>query len=125
MPIEGEEHCVFDLLDDVPFECENNNAEEEDGERRENEEDGGVISDRRDDQDSDNHDDKCPKPESDFDENNNCTLFKTTICLIMNLTVRRKPSGKEEITQDSQSIYSEDVHPKNVDLVSVPTYILT
>lgn len=48
MPIEGE-HCVFDLLDDVPFEWENNNAEEEDGERREYEEDGGVISDRRDD----------------------------------------------------------------------------
>lgn len=55
MPIEGE-HCVFDLFDDVPFECQNNSAEEEDGERREYEEDGGVISD----QDSDNHDDECP-----------------------------------------------------------------
>lgn len=55
MPIGGE-HCVFDLFDDVPFECQNNSAEEEDGERREYEEDGGVISD----QDSDNHDDECP-----------------------------------------------------------------
>lgn len=55
MSIEGE-HCVFDLFDDVPFECQNNSAEEEDGERREYEEDGGVISD----QDSDNHDDECP-----------------------------------------------------------------
>lgn len=60
MPIEGE-HCVFDLFDDVPFECQNNSAEEEDGERREYEEDGGVISDSRRDQDSDNHDDECPK----------------------------------------------------------------
>lgn len=43
----------------------------------------------------------------------------------MNLTVRREPSGKEEITRDSQIIYSEDVDPKDVDLVSVATYILT
>lgn len=33
MPIEGE-HCVFDLLYDVPFECKNNSADEEDVERR-------------------------------------------------------------------------------------------
>lgn len=71
MPIEGE-HCVFDLLDDVPFECQNNSAEEVDGERREYEEDGGVISDSRNDEDSDNHDDECPKKtESDSNEINN------------------------------------------------------
>lgn len=54
------ENTVFDLFDDVEFECQNNSAEEEDGERREYE-DGGVISDSRGDQDSDNHDDECPK----------------------------------------------------------------
>lgn len=84
-----------------------------------------MISDSRDDQDSDNHEDECPKPESDFDENNNCTLFKTTICLIMNRTVRREPSGTEEIIRDSQIIYSEDVDPKDVDYVSLATDILT
>lgn len=55
VPISGE-HRVFDLLDDVPFECQNNSADEADVERPEYEEDGGVISD----QDSDNHDDECP-----------------------------------------------------------------
>lgn len=50
--------------------------------------------------DSDEHDDECTdKPESDSDENNNCTVFKTTIFLIMNRTLRREPSGAEEITR--------------------------
>lgn len=65
------------------FECENNSVEE-DGEWWEYEEDGGVISDSCDDQDSDNYEDECLKLESDFDENNNCILFKIIICLIMN-----------------------------------------
>lgn len=122
MPIEGEEHCVFDLLDDFPFECKNNSADEEDSERREYEEDGGVISDSRSDEDGD---DEClNKPESDSDENNNCTVFKATICLIMNRTVRREQSGTEEITQESQISYSEDVDPKDVDFVGVATDIL-
>lgn len=91
MPIEGEVHCVFDLLDDVPFECKNNSADEEDSERRKYEEDGGMISDSRSDEDSD---DEClNKPESDSDENNNCAVFKAMICLIMNRTVRREQSG--------------------------------
>lgn len=120
------------FANDVPFECENNSADEEDGERweyeedderRKYEEDGDVIRDSRSDEDSD---DECLiKPDSDFDENNNCTVFKTTICLIMNRTVRREPSGTEEITRDSQIIYSEDVDPKDVDFVSVATHILT
>lgn len=123
MPIEGEEHCVFDLLDDVPFECANKNADTDEGERPRYEEDGVVISDSRSDEDSD---DECPnKPESDSDENNNWTVVKTTICLIMNQTVRREPSGAEEITRDSHTNYSEDVDPKDVQFVSVSTYILT
>lgn len=122
MPIEGEVHCVFDLPDDFPFECNNNSADEEDSERREYEEDGGMISDSRSDEDSD---DEClNKPESDSDENNNCTVFKAMICLIMNRTVRREQSGTEEITQESQISYSEDVDPKDVDFVAVATDIL-
>lgn len=82
-----------------------------------------MIRDSRSDEDSD---DECLiKPDIDFDENNNCTVFKTTICLIMNRTVRREPSGTEEITRDSQIICSEDVDPKDVDFVSVATHILT
>lgn len=119
MPIEEEYHCVIDLLDDVPFECENNSSEKENGERREYEEDGGMISDSRSDEDSD---DECPnKPESD----SNCTVFNTKICLSMNRTVRREPSGTEEITRDCQIIYLEDVDPKDVDFVSVATDILS
>lgn len=97
-------------------------ADEEDSERREYEEDGGMISDSRSDEDGD---DEClNKPESDSDENNNCTVFKATICLIMNRTVRREQSGTEEITQESQISYSEDVDPKDVDFVGVATDIL-
>lgn len=43
----------------------------------------------------------------------------------MNRTVRREPSGTEEISRDSQIIYSEDVDLKDVDFVSVATDILT
>lgn len=56
-----------------------------------------MISDSLSDKDSD---DECPKkPESDSDENNNCTVFRTTICLIMNRSVRHELSGTEEITE--------------------------
>lgn len=75
--------------------------------------------------DSDKHDECSDKPESYSDENNNCTVSKTTICLTMIRTVRLEPSGTEEITRYSQIIYSEDVHPKDVDVVSVATHILT
>lgn len=122
MPIEGEEHCAFHLLNNFPFECKKNSADEEDDERREYEEDGGMISDSRSDEHS--HDDCLNKPESDSDENNKCTVFRTTICLIIKRAVRREQSGTEEITKESHISYSEDVDPKDVDFVSVATDIL-
>lgn len=130
IPIKGDEHCVFDLLTMFRLSARitmqmkktvNGGSMKKtmNGENMKK----TVIRDSRSDEDSD---DECLiKPDSDFDENNNCTVFKTTICLIMNRTVRREPSGTEEITRDSQIIYSEDVDPKDVDFVSVATHILT
>lgn len=73
--------------------------------------------------DSNDHDDQCPDvPESISYENNNCTVFKTTICLVINRTVRHEPSGREEITRYYRSIYSGDVNPKDLDFVSGQTF---
>lgn len=82
MLIEGEVYCVFDLFGDFLFECKNNSVDEEDSEWWEYEEDGGMISDSCSDEDS--VDECLNKLESDFDENNNCIVFKIMICLIMN-----------------------------------------
>ncbi|XP_062598693.1 uncharacterized protein LOC134260127 [Saccostrea cucullata] len=56
---------------------------------------------------------------TETDDNNNRAVTKTTICLAMNRTVRRDPCRTEEITRDSQIVYSEDVNPKDIDFESV------
>ena len=71
--------------------------------------------------DTDSESDSTSDP---TDENNNRKVTKTTICLVMNRTVRRAPCGTEEISRDSQIIYSEDLDPKDIDFASVAIDIL-
>nr|XP_022300700.1 uncharacterized protein LOC111108908 [Crassostrea virginica] len=67
--------------------------------------------------DTDSESDSTSDP---TDENNNRKVTKTTICLVMNRTVRRAPCGTEEIS----IIYSEDLDPKDIDFASVAIDIL-
>lgn len=71
--------------------------------------------------DTDSESDNTSDP---MDDNNNRKVTKTTICLVMNRTVSRAPCGTEEISRDSQIIYSEDLDPKHVDFASVAIDIL-
>ncbi|XP_061169525.1 uncharacterized protein LOC133178874 [Saccostrea echinata] len=69
-------------------------------------------------------DDSAEETGYQTDVNNNCTVTKTTICLVMNRSVRRDPCGTEEISRDSQIVYSEDIDPKDIDFAAVATDIL-
>lgn len=113
---------------------------EEDGERREYEEDGeqrvygepdvirdspndddcGVISDSPSDDDSD-----LSGESKKTDENNNVTVReRSTICLVLNKTVIRRPDGTEEEIRDSQIVYSKDLNPEDINFRDVASEIL-
>lgn len=64
------------------------------------------------------------KPESDSDENNNCTVFRTTMFDYESKRASRTKRYRGNY-RDSKIIYSEDFDPKDVDIVLVTTDILT
>ena len=71
-----------------------------------------------------NSDSESDSTSDPTDENNNRKVTKTTICLVINRTVSRAPCRTEEISRDSQIIYSEDLDPKDIDFASVAIDIL-
>lgn len=60
------------------------------------------------------------------DENNNVAAAeRSTICLVLNKTVKRKPDGTEEEIRDSHAVYSEDLNPEDINFRDVACEILT
>lgn len=59
------------------------------------------------------------------DENNNVTVReRSTICLVLNKTVIRRPDGTEEEIRDSQIVYSKDLNPEDINFRDVASEIL-
>lgn len=59
------------------------------------------------------------------DENNNVTIReRSTICLVLNKTMIRKPDGTEKEIRDSHIVYSEDLNPEDINFRDVASEIL-
>lgn len=65
----------------------------------------------------------------DFDSENcdsNCStnIQKSTLCLVLNKTVKRNPGGTEGESIDSHIVYSEDLNPEDIIFRDVANEIL-
>lgn len=60
------------------------------------------------------------------DKNKNvAAMERSTICLVLNKTVIRKPDGTEEQIRDSHIVYSEYLNPEYINFRYVACEILT
>lgn len=81
---------------------------EEDGERRVYGETDGI---------SDDDSDLSGKGKKTYENNNVTVLERSTICLVLNKTVIRKPDGTEKEIRDSQIVYSKDLNPEGINFI--------
>lgn len=81
---------------------------EEDGEWRVYGETDGI---------SDGDSDLSGKGKKTYENNNVTVLERSTICLVLNKTVIRKPDGTEEEIRDSQIVYSKDLNPEGINFI--------